>query len=539
MPGAFGEKEMTEKTAGKSRKKLIVAIIVIAAVVAAGLFGYFRLQAMIGTTGGETMPDVFVLKKSDLESKVTASGNFSSTDPVSVGSNVLNGEVEAVFVEAGDSVVKGSLLAKLKTSDIERSIDDAKYALSEAARGDRQRKEQAQRSVDDAEADWSASNKQTQDAVDKAQSAYNSAKKKYNNALADDPDDPLLPEIKAARDKAKAELEAAKTQRENTMRGLSSRVTEARATLEGLQGTDSARQQRSQLETLNENLDNASIISPITGIVTRVTTEAGKATMGDMFIIENTESLQISAVVAEYDVIKIEKGMTAHVKSNATGDEVYDGIVDFVAPKASDASGNFEVKVLVTSSVGQLKPGMTATVEVVVESKKDVFAVPIDAVVTRADGKKVVYAYEPAGGQMFFRDASVGEEEEIIFNTEVPKSGPVRVSGSGPGPQTAGGAPIGGGPMLISGGPDGGDSSAGSTGGDRREIEVTTGMETDYYIEIISDELHEGMLILSDPMGRSVGGGFGGFNMMGGPPMSGTATYSASPAGTVTVIEAR
>ena len=461
---------MGEKVVKKPKKKLIIVIIIIAAVVALALIGYLRLQAMVGQVGIGVAPDVLVLSKTDLESKVTASGNFASTDPVSVGSNVTGGEVETVYVETGDRVVAGSVLAKLKTSDLERSISDAQYALSEASKGDRQRKEQAQRAVDDAEADWSASKNQTDDAVKRADSAYKAAKKLYDDAYALNPADPNLPDLKIASSKAKAELDGAKTQRDNTMRAAGSRVTEARAALDGLQGTDSARQQRSQLDTLNENLENASIVSPITGIVTRVTTEAGKVVMGDMFIIEDTESLQISATVAEYDIIKIEKGMPAHIKSNATGDEVYNGVVDFVAPKATDMSGNFEVKVLVTSGVGQLKPGMTATVEIVIESKTNVFAVPIDAVETRPDGKTVVYAYEP---------------DSLDPNAQ------------------------------------------------RREIEVKTGMETDYFIEIISDELNEGMLILADPMGLSVrmGNDLNMFGMRGEPgrPASGTAT--------VTVIE--
>ena len=556
---------MSEKVVKKPKKKLII-ILVIVVVVVVGLFLFLRMQAAANATGGSVMPDILVLSKTDLESKVTASGNFASTDPVSIGSNVTGGEVEKVYVEAGDRVLAGDVLAKLKTSDIERGISDANYALSEAAKGDRQRKEQAERAVNDAEADYSASKKQTDDAVKKADSAYKAAKAISDAAAIAMPPDPELADKEAATAKAKAELDAAKVTRDNTMRGASSRVTEARATLDGLQGTDNARQQRSQLDSLKENLDNASIVSPITGIVTRVATEAGKVVMGDMFIVEDTESLQISASVAEYDVIKIQKGMTAHITSNATGNEVYDGLVDFVAPKASDTSGNFEVNVVVTSGVGQLKPGMTATVEIVIESKKNVFAVPIDAVVTKPDGKKVVYAYEPGGTGPMMIMKPVGDDEGpvrmgpdpgTIVDEDVPQaSGPVRVAGPGPGgggggPQAVGAAPVGGGvpgaadaaPFAGSrffGGPDGSGASF-DFDADTREIEVTTGMETDYYIEIISDELNEGMLILSDPMGLSVsGGGFGGFNMMGGPPPSdGTAVYRSNSAGvtTVTVME--
>jgi len=491
-------------------------------------------------TGAVDVPDTIVLRKTDLESKVTASGNFASLDPVIVGSNMMGGEVAGVFVEEGDKVYMGDVLARLKTSDIERSISDAQGTVTDLSRGDRQKLEAAQRAVNEASADYSAADRQTRSAVARAQAAYDSAvnsktameqtlkdaQKKLDNAnnalgeaekelqdaeTAPVPDSDVIAKKTVARDAAKASLEAAmaaregakagldqaaelpeKTrealdiaveQRENSLRAAGVRLSEAQAQLDALYGTDSARQSRSQLESLNEELANASIVSPITGIVTKVMTEAGQTSTGNMFMIENTELLQISASVAEFDIIKIEEGMKAHVRSNATGSEAYEGIVDFVAPTAADMNGNFEVRVLLTSSTGQLKPGMTATVEIVIAAKKDIFAVPIDAVVTKPDGTKVVYVYEPGG---------MTAAPEAPASADGPKDGPVMI----------------GGPNAI-------------FGGDQREIAIKTGMETDFYIEIISDELGEGLLIVSDPMGRNVSPSGGGPMMIGGGPVGG------------------
>ena len=73
-----------------SRKKVLITVVVIAAVVAAGVIGFFQLRDM-AQTGVSDVPDTIVLRKTDLESKVTASGNFASRDPVTVGSNALAG----------------------------------------------------------------------------------------------------------------------------------------------------------------------------------------------------------------------------------------------------------------------------------------------------------------------------------------------------------------------------------------------------------------------------------------------------------------
>ncbi|MCL1896294.1 MAG: efflux RND transporter periplasmic adaptor subunit [Clostridiales bacterium] len=600
----------------KSRKKLIIAIVIIAVVAAAGIFGFFRLQSMAGPVSTD-VPEVFMLSKTDLESKVTASGNFTSTDPVSVGSN-MQGEVETVYVEAGEQVYAGDVLARLKTSELERNISDTQASISEAARGDWQKLDQAQRAFDDADAQYWADFSQTKTAVNNAQAAYDAAlaaagqaaidkaKAELDKAEAKAGDSPSkeekaaiekakaayedaktakeegakpTPEEQAAIDKAKAELDAAKVQRENALRSANSRWYDAKAQLDALKGTDSARSQRSQLETLNENLQSTAIVSPITGIVTSVSTQAGKAAMGDMFTIENTETLQISASIAEYDVIKVEKGMKAHITSNATGDQVYDGIVDYVAPVALDTGGNFEVKVLVTGSIGQLRPGMTATVEIVTASKNDIFVVPIDAVVTLPDGRTVVYAYEPGFGLMSSigrpsGSGSSGSGPVMISGDDSgpagggsattgggPSSGggsgpvatgdgPVMISGDDSGQATTGGGPVkidgdtGGEPVVIGSGPVNiGEAPAGSGGpssggGDRREIEVTTGMETDYYIEISGEGLTEGLLILSDPLGRNVRvGGPNMFGMMDGP--GGGQVIGGGPAGaTVVTVDA-
>ena len=476
---------MTENTVVvKSRKKPILVIIIIAAVVVVGLIVFMQLSALAQSTS-VVIPETFMLNRTNLESKVTASGNFTSSDPVTVGSNVQGAEVETVYVEAGSYVYAGDVIARLKTSDISRSISDAQAGITETARGDQQRFESAQRAFDDINTEYYANERQLTDAVNMAQAALDLANKAVAEAPTADPplSEEQLIKLQEAAGKATAELAAAKSQKENTMRSLNSRWYDAQANLNAAKLADSSRQQRSQLDQLKENLSNASIVSPITGIVTQVNTEAGMAAMGTMFIIENTETLQIEASVAEYDVIKIEKGMKAHVTSNATGDTVYDAVVDFVAPVAKDTSGSFQVKVLVTSPIGELKPGMTATVEIVTSSKDNVFAVPIDAVVTKPDGTKVVYAFEPGGGMMMGAGRPGGGP--VSIDSEEP------VQGEGPGE----------GPMMIVA-EEPGQVSGGAN--NRREIVVTTGMETDFFIEILSTELTEGMLILSDPNGRNV-----------------------------------
>jgi multidrug efflux pump subunit AcrA (membrane-fusion protein) len=138
--------------------------------------------------------------------------------------------------------------------------------------------------------------------------------------------------------------------------------------------------------------------------------------------------------------------------------------VKSISPKATDTNNNFSVVVRVTSPVGKLAIGMSAKINIVTQEKTNVFAVPYDAVTTNDEGKTVVYALK--------EDAA-----------------------SAP---TAGEA---GTPPAAMG----------------TEIEVETGMETDYYIEISGKGLEEGILIFADPEGKNVSTGSDNpFVMMGG-----------------------
>jgi RND family efflux transporter MFP subunit len=397
----------------KRHKKLTIALVIIAvAVVVLAIYVQRQLAAFNALL--EAPPEIVALERTDLESKVTASGNFESVDPVTIGSNVQGGEVDVVYVSAGDWVEAGDVLAVLKTSDLKRDIADLQTDIAEAEASDK----------------WNLS--------------------------------------KASRDYWSMDANAPTEQ----LQSAKDRLDEANA-------QDSAKKSRSQLKSLQEDLANASITTSISGVVTTVKTEAGKAATGDMFTVENTETLQIAATIAEYDVIKVKKGMPAHVSSNALGSQRFEGVVDFVGPVAVDTNGNFEVNVTLTSPAGELRPGMTATIDIVTESKQNIFAVPIDAVVTRPDGKTVVYAYEPAGGG--------------VPGRQVPPAGDGGVTVDGQG--GSGDGPI----SIVVNGSSGLTSGNAGANFTRREIEVQTGMETDYYIEISGSGLTDGMLLLADP----------------------------------------
>ena len=161
-------------------------------------------------------------------------------------------------------------------------------------------------------------------------------------------------------------------------------------------------------------------------------------------MVENTDDLVIKTALKEYDVATVQEGMPTEIKSDATGEEVFEGTVGRIYPtavKASDGSTRtdggveFETEVSINdpASTG-LRVGMNVRLNIVTQKKENVWAVPFEAVGTDAQGQSVVYVAKP-------------NEEGAMIATAVP---------------------------------------------------VTTGMETDFYLEISSDGLADGDQVLSD-----------------------------------------
>ena len=183
--------------------------------------------------------------------------------------------------------------------------------------------------------------------------------------------------------------------------------------------------------------------------MTAVYAKVGEPGNGLLFVIEDTESLKITTYIKEYDVGNITEGMKVTIKSDATGDKEIPGTITYIAPAAvktdtgttkttdSNSTVEFEAEVQVDEQNSGLRIGMNTRLTVLVDERNDVYGVPYDSVVEKADGSEVVYAVEPSS-----------EKEGSYVVTEVP---------------------------------------------------VTTGLETDFYVEVSGDSISDGMIVLSDP----------------------------------------
>ncbi|MDR1801169.1 MAG: efflux RND transporter periplasmic adaptor subunit [Lachnospiraceae bacterium] len=401
-------------------------------------------------------------------------------------------------------------------------------------------------------------------------SDYDAAQKEVNSATE------KVSQAQSAYDKAVQT-------RDSTYESDGRNITSAQQSYDDAVAKDSAESLKTQLEEYEKQLEDLEIYAPQGGTITSMTAKLGETPGGGstggttgasaLFTIEDLDRLEIPVSVAEYDSIGIVNGMEATVTSNAFEDEQWDAKVTSVSPTATD--GNFTVIVEITSDLGGLKAGMSTTVDIIKDSRQDVYAVPYDAVVTNAAGESVVYAIT-IGGASTANQSQSGDgtsENTTYAQGDMPQRGNSErtsyTSGDMPEGQSGGGATfVSGdgseGPSFSSGDEGGatggptfssGDMPEGATGGrgtfgganagtsgdstqiayTTQEIVVETGLETDYYIEISGDGLRDGLLIMNDPLGTSTSSGTSGntetmMNFGGG----GIRTNGGGGGGTVT-----
>ncbi len=265
---------------------------------------------------------------------------------------------------------------------------------------------------------------------------YNATATTVDQALVDYAD--AVETAYKAYQTAQTNLEAAKVSAQNQLQSYRDNLNSAYA------GSNKAVSDVS-LRQLRADLADTNITAPVSGTVTAVYAEVGSSGAGLLFVIEDVDNLVISTAVKDYDVGTVKTGMRVTIKSDSTGDAVFDGEIASIAPTAdktaagtTNTSGgdvSFATDVNVLSRDSGLRIGMSVRLNFVVDEAKNVMSVPYEAVYQNAEGTNCVLA-------------AVEQEEGKYLLTEYP---------------------------------------------------VTTGMESDLDIAIEGKDLKEGMRIVSEP----------------------------------------
>ena len=452
-------------------RRTLTILVIIAVVAVGGWFGYQRF-VVAPQVAAEQVPqyETILVERATIASTVNASGNIEPDTETSLAFRAP-GQVQAVYVVAGQSVQQGDLLAELDTSDLVLAIAQANVTLeinqaqlaklvepptladlvsaqaaidvaqagvagAEAALASAQAAyrdllagpTEAQRLVNQAQVLQAEANVKT------AQQAFDQVKAMANAGAL--PQSTELERATIALEVARAEAAVTDepptegeraaalnqiAQSEVSLRQAQSNLITAQDNLQTILDGPAeqdirvaqAQVRQAQLSVLQaeQNLSNARLVAPAGGIVSSVNARAGEqaATGGPAVVLTNLDQLQLVVLVDEIDVRQIALGQVVAVSVDALPNTDLMGVVSEIAPTASDVSGVIAYEVTITPDTGDapLRAGMSATAIITTAQVDDVLLVPNRFIQLDRDTDRA-YVYRMVDGAPVLQEVELG-----------------------------------------------------------------------------------------------------------------------------------
>ena len=203
-----------------------------------------------------------------------------------------------------------------------------------------------------------------------------------------------------ARDDADKNYQIAANKQESSQANLGSATAAIARTQAALE------QQQAAVSEAEENLRNATIVSPIDGVLLSRDSEVGTAVSSILQVgssattimtVGDLNQVYVKGKVDESDVGHVYLGQPARIKVESFKDQTFDGKVTKISPMGieKDNVTTFEVRVSIENKTGELKALMTANAEIVLEEHKNVLTIPEAAILYGKDHSASVEIPDP------------------------------------------------------------------------------------------------------------------------------------------------
>jgi len=149
------------------------------------------------------------------------------------------------------------------------------------------------------------------------------------------------------------------------------------------------KQTEAMLEQAKIQENEATLVSPISGIVSERFEEAGDmaSPLKPAFAIVQMNEVKIIAHLAEQFMPKLSDNMPADIKTDAYPEDSFSGKVSRIAPTLDPRTRSVEIEIKIDNADLKLKPGMSARIDLTVATHKNVFIAPWDYVIGEAGDK--------------------------------------------------------------------------------------------------------------------------------------------------------
>ncbi len=338
---------MSEKEGFFRRRKK--GLIVLAVIVVIGIIIIFNLRTQREKSVKVTIESI---KRQDLTSIVSASGEVKPKKNINISAQVP-GRIIKIGVKEGDEVKAGDFLLKLDASQYEANAERDKAAIQS----------------------FKEDLIQADARLRRDKSSYERQKRLYDENLI-----------------SKDQLEMAKVQYDIS----TAQYNAIRHQIE---------QAQASLKSSVDNLNKTTYTSPIDGIITSLRVEEGEiALIGTMnnpgtvlMTIADLSVMEVEVQVDETDVVGVQLGQSANVKVDAFPETVFQGKVTEIGSSAiqklttsttTEEAKDFKVVTTLENPSKKLKPGLSASADIITSEKKGAIAVPIAALVIKEEEGK-------------------------------------------------------------------------------------------------------------------------------------------------------
>ncbi len=351
-----------------NRGKRTLYWLLAAAPVVTGV-AFFSLRALSRTPTRIDPEKLARVEKTDIARSVVATGKIEPTTKVEIKSKA-SGIILKLPVNVGDRVSRGQVICELDQNDLLPRLRQARAALGVAeAQLKSAQADLARNKVEAAGPDVPFLKKD----VDRARLMFKEM---------------LIPQV--ARDDAEKNYQLALNKQQQAIVNLGvseAAIRKAEAQVE---------QVRAQVEQSEEDLRNATIVSPLDGVVLSRDREVGDAvssilTMGSgatlIMTLGDLREVYVKGKVDESDIGKVYLGQPSRIRVESYRDQQFTGKVTKISPMGveKDNVTTFEVRVSISNESRKLMATMTANAEIMLEERKGVLAIPEGAIIYRKD----------------------------------------------------------------------------------------------------------------------------------------------------------
>jgi HlyD family secretion protein len=321
-----------------SKKKIIIGSILILIIVVV-------IVAISSKKKGNDENEVQTakVKRQKIVETVTATGRIQPKTQVKISADVA-AKITNLYVKEGDWVEKGDLLVQLDRERFQASV------------------ESAEANVRSAESNASLAKEN----MLKAEKDFVRSKELFEKNL----------ESQATLDQTSATYEVEKARHKSAL--------------------EQVEQAKAVLKQSKDDLSKTTIYAPMAGTISQLNKEEGEIALGSQFqedvimIVSDLSGMEALVNVDENDIVSVAVNDSAKIEVDALPDKVFHGEVSDIASSAkitgagtTDQKTEFEVKISILDPGKDLRPGMTASSDIITETRENALGVPIQCVTVR------------------------------------------------------------------------------------------------------------------------------------------------------------